>query len=359
MEKTDIKNLSKPELGEALKDMSAEPYRVKQIFRWLYKAGMRPFDPSTGSGSNPELIKGFDEMTDMPEELRRKMKNKFHITHPVMLDSKRSAIDGTTKYLLKMEDAGTIETVFLPEKNRATICLSTQVGCKFACSFCASAPFGFVRNLKASEILDEVLFVKSKNPSVPITNLVFMGIGEPFDNYDNVLKAIRVLNDPDAFNIGARKITISTCGIIPGIRKLEKEGLQVELSVSLHSADDDIRSKLVPINKRYPIKDLINSCREYTQNTNRIITFEYILIKDANASRQDAVKLARLLTGLKCRVNTITCNNIRVKECSGPTPADVKAFLKILKESGINVTHRRTKGEDIDAGCGQLRIARL
>lgn len=343
MEKTDIKDLSKAGLTEEMKEAGAEAYRVKQVYRWLYKAGVR----------------SFDEMADIPEELRRRLKSRFHITHPVKLDSRSSLIDGTTKYLLKLEDASTVETVFLPEKSRATICLSTQVGCKFACSFCASAPFGFVRNLKTSEIIDEVLFVKLNNPASQITNLVFMGIGEPLDNYDNVLNSIRTLNDPDAFNIGARKITISTCGIIPGIKKLEKEGMQIELSVSLHSADDAIRSKLVPINKRYPVKDLMDACKEYTEITNRIITFEYILIKGANASAQDAMKLVRLLAGMKCRVNTITYNNIRIKEYSGPLASETRAFIKVLKDGGINVTHRKSKGDDIDAGCGQLRIAKL
>jgi 23S rRNA (adenine2503-C2)-methyltransferase len=343
MEKIDIKNLSKAELGKALKEIGAEAYRAKQIFRWLYKSGVR----------------SFDEMTDLSDELRHKLKGKFHITHPVMLDSRRSASDGTTKYLLKLEDAGTIETVFLPEGDRATICLSSQVGCKFACSFCASAPFGFVRNLKASEILDEVIFVKSKNPGTPITNLVFMGIGEPFDNYDNVLRAVRLFNDPDAFHIGARKITISTCGIIPGIERLADEALQVELSVSLHSADDDLRSELVPINKKYHIKELMRACDEYIKKTNRVITFEYILIKGANVSASDALKLVKLIKGMKCKVNTIAYNKIRIKGYSEPAGADIKAFLKILKDNGINVTHRKSKGEDIDAGCGQLRISRL
>lgn len=343
MEKIDIKNLSKDELAEALKGIGAEPYRAAQVFRWLHKAG----------------AKSFDEMTDLSEPLRNKLKEKFHITHVVMLDSKSSVSDGTTKYLLKLEDASTIETVFLPEGDRATICLSTQVGCKFACSFCASAPFGFVRNLKGSEILDEVLFIKSKNPQVPVTNLVFMGIGEPFDNYDNLLKAIRIFNDPDGFNIGARRITISTCGVIPGIKRLEKEDLQVELSVSLHSADDQIRSKLVPINKRYPLGELIPACKEYIRNTNRVITFEYILIKGANASHDDAIKLVKLLKGMKCKVNTISYNNIRIKEYGSPSQAETKAFLKTLKDNGINATHRKSKGEDIDAGCGQLRISKL
>jgi len=343
MNKIDIKNLSRGELKEALEEFGVEPYRAKQVFRWLYKVGVR----------------SFDEMSDLPDELRKKLKDRFHLTHPVLLDLKCSASDGTTKYLLKLEDANTIEAVFLPEKERSTICLSSQVGCKFACSFCASAPFGFVRNLKSSEILDEVLFIKSKNPSRPLTNLVFMGIGEPFDNYDNVLKAIRIFNDEDAFNIGARRITVSTCGIIPGMKKLEKEKLQIELSVSLHSADDAVRSKLVPINKRYPLKDLMAACREYIANTNRVITFEYVLIKGANCSAADALKLVKLLKGMKCKVNTIAYNKIRIKDYTEPSSQDIKAFLKILKDGGVNVIHRKSKGEDIDAGCGQLRISRL
>ncbi len=343
MDKIGIKDLTKTELEAKLKALGAEGYRAKQIFRWLYKVG----------------VKSFDEMADIPDSLRHTLKTSFHITHPVLLDSKSSKSDRTTKYLLKLEDGNTIETVFLSESDRATMCLSTQVGCKFSCSFCASAPFGFVRNLKVSEILDEALFIKMKNPQVPITNLVFMGIGEPLDNYDNVLRAIRLFNDPDAFNIGARRITISTCGIIPGIKKLEKEGLQIELSVSLHSADDTLRSKLVPINKRYPVKELMAACKEYTEQTNRVITFEYILIKGANASSEDALKISKLLKGVKCKVNTIAYNSIRIKDYTNPSQTDIRNFIKILKDGGVNVTHRKSKGEDIDAGCGQLRISRL
>lgn len=298
-------------------------------------------------------------MADIPAALRSALKEKCHISRVTLLDQKRSRLDGTAKYLLKLEDANSIETVFLPEAKRNTICLSSQVGCKFACAFCASAPFGFVRNLTVSEILDEVLFVKREDPAAPITNLVFMGIGEPFDNYDNVMKAIRILNDEAAFNIGARKITVSTCGIIPGIKKFEKEGLQIELSVSLHSADDAVRSRIVPINKRYPLKDLIAACREYTRTTNRVITFEYILIKGLNASREDAAKLAELLKGLKCKVNTIAYNLVKTKEYEAPGRDDIRAFMDSLKAKGVNAVHRKSRGEDISAGCGQLRISRM
>lgn len=343
MTKTDIKNISKDELVKDLVKMGEKPYRATQIFRWLYKAG----------------VKSFDDMTDLNKELREKLKEKFHITRITPLDSRRSLVDGTVKYLLRLEDSHTVESVLLPENDRTTLCLSSQVGCKFGCSFCASAPFGFVRNLKASEILDEVLFMKAGNKDRIITNIVFMGIGEPMDNYNNVIRAIRILNDEDAFGIGARKITISTCGIIPGMEKLIGEKIQVELSVSLHSADDKVRSKLVPINKKYPLNDLIAACKDYTNKTKRIITFEYILIKGVNASEGDAFKLARLLTGLMCKVNVISYNQIKAKGYEAPSALDVKGFVRALKGRGINVTLRKSKGEDIDAGCGQLRISKL
>jgi 23S rRNA (adenine2503-C2)-methyltransferase len=343
MSKIDIKNISFDELIKELVKIGEKPYRAAQIFRWLYKTP----------------VNSFDEMTDLNKELREKLKDRFHISKIVALDSKRSLLDGTTKYLLKLEDSHTVEAVLLPEDERTTLCLSSQVGCKFGCSFCASAPFGFVRNLKASEILDEVLFIKAHNKDRVITNIVFMGIGEPLDNYNNVMRAIRTLNDEDAFKIGARKITISTCGIIPGMERIAGEKLQIELSVSLHSPDDKIRSKLVPINKRYPIDDLISACKDYTKQTKRIITFEYILIKGVNASEGDAFKLARLLTGLNCKVNLISYNQIKAKGYEAPSTEGVKDFFRTLKSRGINVMLRKSKGEDIDAGCGQLRISKL
>ncbi len=343
MASLNIADLSKGELETELKKIGEKPYRSRQIFRWLYRVGVR----------------SFDEMADIPLELREKLKSKFHITRLVVLDSKCSSLDKTTKYLFRLEDSNTIESVFIPELNRNTICLSSQVGCKYACSFCASAPFGFVRNLRPSEIIGEVLFLKTKNPQERITNLVFMGIGEPLDNYNNVMKAIRIFNDKDAFNVGARKITISTCGIIPGIERLKDEGLQIELSVSLHSADDEVRSKLVPINKKYPLRDLIGACRDYIDKTGRVITFEYVLIKGMNSSREDARRLARLLKGLKCKVNTISYNQIAAKDYEKPSNNDIRIFVKTLKDEGASAVNRKSKGEDIDAGCGQLRISRL
>ncbi|MCX5679652.1 MAG: 23S rRNA (adenine(2503)-C(2))-methyltransferase RlmN [Candidatus Omnitrophica bacterium] len=351
MDKIDIKSLSKEELGLRLEGLGAEAYRSRQIFKWIYV----------------KLAKSFDDMTDIPVGMRDTLKKNFYLTRMTALDSKCSKLDGTTKYLFSLEDGNTIEAVFLPEGKRGTICLSSQVGCKYGCSFCASAPFGFVRNLTTSEILDEVIHVKAAHPKDRITNLVFMGIGEPMDNYSNVLEAIRIFNDPGAFNIGARRITISTCGIIPGIERLQKEGLQVELSVSLHSAKNDVRSSLVPINKKYPVKDLIAACKDYTRNTGRVITFEYVMIKGENSSKADSQALVDLLGCMKCKVNVISYNPVRsygrTIASNGasiqPSSGDIRCFIDVLKKSGVNVTKRKSKGEEIDAGCGQLRISKF
>ena len=343
MKKSPIKDLSKTELEDALEEVGSQPYRARQIFRWLYKIA----------------VKSFDEMTDIPVPIRQALDAKFYISFHSILDLKKSLSDGTTKYLFKLDDGNTIETVLLPEKERNTACLSSQVGCKFACDFCASAPLGFMRNLSCSEILDEVIFIKDASPEINITNLVFMGIGEPLDNYDNVMRAIRIFNAKEAFNIGARKITISTCGVVPGIEKLTKEGLQIELSVSLHSANDITRSRLLPVNKRYGLKCLMEACRNYICATNRIITFEYILLKGVNSAKKDAMDLVKLLNGIKCKVNVISYNRIPRKPYEEPMDSDIKIFVKALKDGGINAIHRKPKGEDIDAGCGQLRISRL
>jgi len=338
--RSDIKDISLVELTERLKRSGLEPYRAKQIFNWLYS----------------KTVRSFEEMTDLPEDLRTFLKKHFHIIRFSVLDQRRSTLDGTSKYLFKLEDANTIEAVFLPEGERNTICLSSQVGCKYGCKFCASASVGFIRNLTSSEIVEEVLAVKSLHPGARITNLVFMGIGEPMDNYDNVLKAVRIFNSKDAFNIGARRITLSTCGIVPGIEALEKEALQIELSVSLHSAKDAVRSALVPINKKYPIKDLIAACRHYTETTGRVITFEYVLLEGINSSEDDAEALVKLLKPVMCKVNIISYNDIRAKGYSESSPG---AFIRVLRENRLNVTRRKSKGADIDAGCGQLRISRL
>jgi 23S rRNA (adenine2503-C2)-methyltransferase len=340
MGKSDITDIPKITLAEALKSSGEPAYRVSQIFKWIYNFG----------------AKSFDEMSDLPSKLRDKLKKDFIIGRPALLDMKHSELDGTEKYLLRLRDANTIETVFLPEVRRMTVCLSSQAGCKYGCRFCASAPYGFIRNLTQGEILGQVMMARQKNPACHVTNLVFMGIGEPLDNYDNVLAAIRILNDQDAFGIGARKITVSTCGLIPGIERLGREGLQIELSVSLHSPDDKVRSRMMPVNKKHPIKELMGACRDYVEKTGRVITFEYALMKGINSSEGDAAKLIKILRGMKCKVNTISCNSVNINDCRPASAAEAAAFNRILKKGGINATHRRLKGADIDAACGQLRI---
>lgn len=341
MDKINIKDFSRGDLVDYLKSAGCQAYRARQVFRWLYASG----------------VDRFDKMTDLPENMRAALEKKFCISRPAALDLKRSFSDGTTKYLMELPDRGTIETVYLPGRDRATVCLSTQVGCKFACDFCASAALGFVRNLSQSEIIDQAMLIKTQNPRANITNLVFMGVGEPFDNYDNVMRSIKIFNDKDAFNIGARRMTVSTCGVIPGIKKFSQEGLQVELSVSLHSADDSVRSRLLPVNKRYALDPLMEACRDYIKATNRIITFEYVLLKGVNVSVSDAGALAERLKGMKCRVNAISYNRAPGKDYAAPSEKDELQFIKALKDAGLNVTHRRPKGDDIDAGCGQLRIS--
>ncbi|MDP2043829.1 MAG: 23S rRNA (adenine(2503)-C(2))-methyltransferase RlmN, partial [Candidatus Omnitrophota bacterium] len=234
---------------------------------------------------------------------------------------------------------------------------SSQVGCRFTCQFCASGLKGFKRNLSAGEILDEVLYLKNNAQNAGLTHVVFMGTGEPLDNYENVLKAIRVINSGHAFNIGARRITISTCGIIPGIERLSSFGLQIELSISLHAADDKTRSQLMPVNKKYPLADLIKCCHEYSVKTNRQITFEYILIKGLNSDLSSAQKLAALLKDLRlAKVNLIPANSITELKILPPLSEEILAFKEQLFRSGINVTLRRERGQDIDAACGQLRL---
>lgn len=343
MNKICIKDLSGAELEIALKSMGGEPYRAAQIFRWLYKKDAQ----------------SIEEMTDLPAGLRRPLDEKFRVSALETADMRKSMIDGTTKYLFKLEDSSTIETVLLPEKTRNTICLSSQVGCKYSCAFCASAALGFVRNLTQSEILDQAISIRCANRALNITNLVFMGIGEPFDNYDNVMSSIRIFNDKNAFNIGARRITVSTCGVVPGIEKLKKEGLQIELSVSLHSGYDDVRSQLLPVNKRYPLEMLMQACRDYIKETNRIVTFEYVLIKGVNSSKDDALKLAALLKGINCKVNAISYNKIPGSPYEEPSEKEAGAFMKVLEGKHINAIRRRPKGDDIDAGCGQLRMSRM
>jgi len=336
----DIKNLGLEDLKSVLSQWDESEFHAKQIFSWIYQ----------------KSAVDFDAMSDLSSGLRKKLKDNF-VVSAVKLAKKLESRDGTEKFLLQLEDKNLVECVSIPTDERVTGCVSSQVGCKFACRFCASGLGGFKRNLNRGEILNEVLYLKHNSKTKALTHIVFMGTGEPLDNYDNVLSAIRIINYKEAFNIGARRITISTCGIIPGIKKLADEDLQIELSISLHAADDKIRSALLPVNKMYPLKELISACRDYIVKTDRQITFEYVLIRGVNSGLPDARKLATILKGLGlAKVNLIPANSVKELNIEPPGKLEILVFKDALLKLGVNVTLRKSRGADIDAACGQLRL---
>jgi len=334
----DIKELSLNELKVILKQWQEPVFHSRGIFSWTYKRNAEEFS----------------QMSDLSLSLRDRLKESFYLRN-IKLVEKVKSLDSTEKLLLRLADGNLVEAVIIPAERRVTGCISTQVGCKFACSFCASGLLGFKRNLTCGEILEQVLCLKGASGG-KLTHIVFMGTGEPLDNYDNLMRAIRIINSSEGLNIGARRITISTAGFIPGIIKLAKEGMQIELSVSLHAADDETRSALMPINKKYPLKDLIKSCRGYIQETNRQVTFEYILIKGINVSPEDALHLSNLLKGLNCKVNLILANPVKECNIEPPSKLDILFFKDRLLKNGIHLTLRKPRGQDIQAACGQLRL---
>lgn len=339
MQQANIKELNLQELSELMRAWHEQPFRARQIFSWVYKKG----------------VQDFEAMVNLPVGLREKLKQHFRLLD-LSLDEIQVSKDGTKKFLFILGDESSIEAVLIPQGERVTACISTQVGCKFACSFCASGLRGFKGNLTCAHMLEEVLYAKENAPDKRISHIVFMGTGEPFDNYDNVLKAIRIINADYSFTIGARRITISTCGIIPGIKRLVQEGLQVELSVSLHAANNALRSRLMPVNKKYPLGELIEACREYAEKTNRQVTFEYVLIKNINSDLSNARELSTIVKGFNCKVNLIPANAIKECHVASPSRQEVESFKNCLFKAGVHVTVRTPRGQDIDSACGQLRL---
>jgi 23S rRNA (adenine2503-C2)-methyltransferase len=335
----DIKDLSLKELEAVFKGWRVPDFHARQIFAWVYKKGATDFN----------------QMTNLILDLRKSLGENFYILGLKIIKT-LSSQDGTKKFLFGLKDENLIEAVSIPTQNRITACLSSQVGCKFSCTFCASGMRGFKRNLTSGEILEELYHLKNNAKDRRVTHVVFMGTGEPLDNYDNVLKAIRIINAKYAFNIGSRRITISTNGLIPAIKKLADEKLQIELSISLHAAEDKTRSMLMPINKLYPLKELISACKAYTRRTNRQITFEYVLIKGINSDLPSAQKLSTILKGLNCKVNLIVCNPVEGLKIEPPNKLEALLFNDYLVKSGIHVTLRKSRGQDIEAACGQLRL---
>ena len=328
------------ELNKWFQSNNEPAYRIKQLSQWLYA----------------KPVKEFSQMTNLSLELRHKLVESFFLYSLEPIKKKTSQVDKTEKYLLKTRDNHYIESVIMPYLDRCTICVSTQVGCRYACKFCASGANGFKRNLSPAEIIDQIATAKQSGHQ--ITNIVFMGMGEPLDNLANLMAAVKIINSPDGFNIGARRITISTAGIPEGIMRLSQTGLQIELSISLHSANDTVRSRLMPINKRYPVETLMEICRQYVQKTNRQITFEYILIAGLNNSPRDVEALVTLLKGLKCQVNLIAFNPHSFVHYSEslrpPSNEDIIRFQEHLFRLGIHTTMRQSRGQDISAACGQL-----
>jgi len=336
MEKKNIKNFTLDEISKIISSYKEPSYRAKQIFLWLYVKG----------------VGSFQEMKNLPKTLIERLDAEYFLGN-INLETTQASNDGTEKFLLRLSDDKFIETVLIYAKDRITVCISTQVGCRFCCPFCASGQNGFERNLDTSEIINQILFLKN-NLKKEITNYVFMGIGEPLDNYENVFHALKIMNDPEGMKIGARRITISTCGIIPGILELKKLGLQVNLSISLHAANDTLRNVLVPANKKYPLASLVKACRDYLAATGRIITLEYILIDGRNDSLKDAEELSQIARQLRAKVNLIACNPNRQKNFLPSKPDQISLFIKHLTNKKVSATLRESKGVDIQAACGQL-----
>lgn len=336
---TDIKSMSREELVSFLAEMGEPKFRAKQVFQWLHRG-----------------VESFDEMTNLSKSLREKLKERCVLTVPVVEQKQVSRLDGTMKYLWRLGDGNCIESVLMRYKHGNTICVSSEVGCAMGCAFCASTLGGIVRKLTASEILDQVIFVQ-KDSGLPISNIVMMGIGEPLDNFDNVMRFLTLVNDPDGLNIGMRHISLSTCGLVNRIDELADRDLQLTLSVSLHAPDDETRSRLMPVNKAVGVERLMASCRRYFEKTGRRISFEYAMVDGVNDSDAQADLLAKLLRGMPSHVNLIPLNDVR--ESPLKPSRRVAAFQKRLESHGITCTVRRKLGGDIDASCGQLRRKRL
>ncbi|MDY3905508.1 MAG: 23S rRNA (adenine(2503)-C(2))-methyltransferase RlmN [Lawsonibacter sp.] len=332
---TDIKSMTLEELAAWFKDQGEPAFRAKQVFRWLYRG-----------------VTSFEEMSDLSKALRQKLSENCFITAPQVARKQVSRLDGTIKYLWQLADGNCIETVLMRYKHGNTVCISSQVGCRMGCAFCASTLAGKVRNLTPAEMIDQVLFTQ-KDSGETISNIVLMGIGEPLDNFDTVMKFLTLVNHPDGLNIGMRHISLSTCGLVDQIDKLAQRGLQLTLSVSLHAPDDETRSKIMPVNRAVGVEKLMDTCRRYFQTTGRRISYEYAMIDGVNDSDWQADLLAGLLKGTPGHVNLIPLND--VEESPLKPSRRVAAFQKRLEGHGVTVTVRRKLGGDIDASCGQLR----
>ncbi len=332
-----IKAMTLPELTAAMKELGQPAFRAKQIYTWLHKG-----------------VRSYDEMTNISKELRGKLNERYPFYTPQVVRKQESAKDGTIKYLWRLSDGNCVETVLMKYHYGNTVCISTEVGCRMGCAFCASTIGGLVRKLEPQEMLDEVLFTQVDSGQ-PISHIVLMGIGEPLDNFDNVMRFLELVNSEEGMNISMRHISLSTCGLVPMIDKLAEKKLQISLAVSLHGPTNEIREKIMPVNKAYPIEELMEACRRYYGATSRRMHFEYAMIDGVNDTEAHAKQLLKLLKGLPAHVNMIPLNHVEESPLKPSSRAAVLRFRKILEEGGVTATVRRTLGGDIDASCGQLR----
>ncbi len=337
-DKQDIKSLELAELTEAMVQMGQPKFRGKQVYSWLHE----------------KRVESFEEMSNLPAAFRQQLAQNYYINSLSIIRKLTSKIDGTQKYLLRLKDNNCVEAVLMKYKYGNSVCISTQVGCRMGCKFCASTLAGLVRSLEPSEMLDEIYTV-TRDSGQRVSNVVLMGIGEPFDNYDNVMKFLHILSSPEGYNLSLRHLSLSTCGLVDRIYQLAEEKVGLTLSISLHAPNDEIRSQTMPINKRYPIDELLEACRYYFNKTGRRISFEYALIEGVNDEVRHANELADRLRGMSAHVNLIPVNPVKERGFKRGSRQRIEAFQKALETRGVNATIRRELGADINAACGQLR----
>ena len=332
-----LKSMTMPQIGAVLKELGQPAFRAKQVFTWLHKG-----------------VRSYDEMSNLPQNLRAELAARYPICAPEVVRKQESQKDGTIKYLWRLADGNCVETVLMRYHYGNTVCISSEVGCRMGCAFCASTLGGLVRKLEPYEMLDQVLFTQIDS-GLPISHIVLMGIGEPLDNFENVMRFLELVNSPDGMNISMRHISLSTCGLVPKIDELAKQKLQITLSVSLHAPNDQVRDTIMPVNKAYPTEELLEACRRYYRETSRRISFEYAMIDGINDSVEHAKELIRRLKGLPAHFNLIPLNHVEESPLKPSSRNAVARFQKTLEDAGIPATVRRTLGGDIDASCGQLR----
>lgn len=334
----DILSFTLPELTEYLKEAGYPAFRGRQLYEWLHK----------------KLVPDWDEMGNIPKKMKQELAEKYEILPLTIQDKLVSKIDGTAKYLMMTHDGGIIESVAMQYSYGMSVCISSQIGCRMGCRFCASTLLGLERSLTASEMLSQIYNIQ-RDMGKRVDNIVIMGIGEPFDNYDEIIKFIHMITDENGLNISQRNITVSTCGLVDKMYAFADEGLAVTMAVSLHAPNDEIRKTMMPVANRYSIEEIMKACRYFVKKTGRRVTFEYTMVDGVNDSEECASQLCSHLKGMLCHVNLIPLNEVKERECRSSKPDGIKAFQKYLEKNRINVTIRKGMGRDIEAACGQLR----